>query len=560
MNTRIFVGFGITLLGLLCGPGCGTPPDTPGGQDANGGAGGMGGYGGMTASGGTGGMGEGGGMGICNDPSVPLILSPSNGATVSGGSVTFEWCGGCAPYEVEIAFDNAFNDPVMMPVMVNTPSVTVNGLNGGRVYWRVRSMGECSTGVFSEGGEAHLTCAPILLKTDPMYDYAPSAIAWNEKDKEYGVLLTRLDAGIVHIEFLRTDRLGNIVFGPAEVSSPLMPSFDWAGYLSPDLVYVASSDRWATVYHREGNDQSHVTVFDDNGTVLSSKGLDFGSDTEAHSITYHPETGQIVTSTDHSVSGLWETYIQRFDASLTQTGLSVNVVDSIGYPHNGLYGTVVAMPGLMNAGPSIFTVWEGWDSISPDDIFGLYGQRIDLPTGTLAWPSGFYMAGKKLIPNAGPNTYYSTSIAWNSTDQNLLLAYTYGPSRWAFNTDIQAAIVDPIGGTLLTVPVHLNTGVSGKAWGTMPKVAWDGEEFLVLWTDGRNAALGGEIRMTKLTGGGQILGGGDKLFAQPGWANRIHSWTPKAMVGHDGIHAFVYYREDVQGELHSAYLCIEPPY
>lgn len=551
--------------------GCGSSPsDTqtppPSGGNAGSGPGGAGsgsgaagGVGGTSSAGGSTSTGDPGGTGgaVCN-PSTPAILSPMPGTTVPGGSITLQWSGGMSPYQVEVAFDAAFNDPVTPPITTGDQSVTVDGLNGGYFYWRVRSLGGCEASEPTAPAELHATCKPIKLASSLGLSYYASAIAWNAKDREYGIVYTRFEGGAHHIVFVRTDRLGNTIFGPMELTGPLMPDPSTGGYQNPTLAYVASMDRWATAYHREGADQSYVTLFDDSGGVLATQALDDGSDSEAQSVSYEPDLDRIVTSTDHG-GAPWNTYVQQFDVSLNPVGTSVSASNCTASPYDGAFGGAITLPGLSGQGPAALALFDYRESFPPG-VHDLFAQRVDLTTGALAWDNGANeCAGRQIVPSLGPDLSIFPSMDWKPDEENVGVAYNVHPPA-NISADVYFTMIDPKSGSVLTPPTLLNTGAPKKAFTAQPKVAWDGEEFLAMWNDGRDQNQYGQIRMTKLDAAGNVIGSGDALFPLDGWVNWIPNWAGRGLVGHDRIHTFLIRHQQMNGAPSEVWMCIEPAY
>jgi hypothetical protein len=293
--------------------------------------------------------------------------------------------------------------------------------------------------------------------------------------------------------------------------------------------------------------------------VLATQELDDGWDSEAQSVAYEPDIDRIVTMTDHG-GDAWNSYVQQFDTSLNPVGASIDASTCAGFPNDGAFGAMITLPGLSGLGPSAFTVFEFRESYPPD-IHHLFGQRVDLTNGALAWPSGVdACAGKKVVTSPGDGSRFLSGIDWDPAHQNVAVAYTVNPGQWGPVTDAYFTVVDPKSGAPLAPVTHLNAGGPGKAFTEMPKVAWDGEEFLTLWMDGRDPPVYAQIRMAKFDASGNVLGGGDALLQLPGWSNGIPTWTGRALVGHGRIHAFVSNHRDTDMSQNEVWMCIEPAY
>lgn len=573
MRTCQQIGLWMLIAGSLPAMGCGGTGDESSTQATTEGSSGTdtGSAGAGTGSAGAGTGGNAGGAGSSStgtgtncDLVAPVLASPGDGATVPGGPIALQWSGGAGPYEVEIAFDAAFTDPVasVSPITTSASSVTVTGLNGGYFYWRVRSLGggDCAGSAPTAPAELHVTCTPFKLASGPVLSYYASALAWNAEDHEYGVALSRVEAGKYHLLFARVDRLGKIVFGPTELSGGSLPDPSSGGYQNPSLAYVTSTGLWATAYHREGDDQSYVSLFDDSGTVIATQALDDGSDSEFQSVSYDPGLDRLVISSDHGGSP-WNTYVQRFDTALNPVGASVNVSNCTGGENSCNTGLALTLPGLAGVGSSALAVFDVRESLA-SDTHRLFGQRVDLTTGAVAWPKGGGAGasdGVELAASPGSGLSFLATLDWNPDGQNVGVAYTVQPPVVGAVANVYFATLDPETGTMLSPAALLNTGAPGKAHRTMPKVAWDGEEFLATWMDGRGPAQGA-IRMTKLSSSGAVIGGGDVLFPQAGWSNGLSAWTGRSLVGHDRIHAFVSNHRDTQESPNEAWMCIEPAY
>jgi len=73
-------------------------------------------------------------------PPVPTLIYPSNNASISTSSVTFQWssCSGATKYHIQLATDVSFN-PTTWGTQVSGTSATNNSLPNGRCFWRVRA-------------------------------------------------------------------------------------------------------------------------------------------------------------------------------------------------------------------------------------------------------------------------------------------------------------------------------------------------------------------------------------------------------------------------------------
>lgn len=500
---------------------------------------------------------------------APLVLaSPADGETLAGPAVTLTWSGGLAAYEIDVAFDPDFREPVpgLSPLVSERPEVRVEGLSGGYFYWRVRCP-SCGPNVASEVQEIHVTCAPVLLAEAPALGPMSAAVAWNAVDHEYGIIFA--DGAPAKLQFVRTDALGRVVFGPAPVTDPpqLAPALTKSsGAHDPTLAYVASHDRWAVAYRmaREGTeDHSYAFLFDDEGRILSDRPLNSGFDAELHSITYSEHHDRIIMITDHagiapeagdSYPYLWSPRVEIFDADLSAIGGAIDVSQG-----QALYPSLALLPDLEGGGDQALVSFTHMD-LEGNRTDHLAMQRLDLATGELRWPAGIStprVAGKIVAP--GVRLFSQSRLAWMPEAE--LAAFTYtdrGPTKPAYRSDAYIGLLDPRTGELRSPPRHLNAAAprATYVYGA-PQAAWDGEELLVLWNDDRDGDGEGQVRMSRMDGAGTPIVEDVLLRPEPG--RTLVAMVGQAVVGHDRIHAVVYSHNASPEDPNGLWLCIEPP-
>jgi hypothetical protein len=380
-------------------------------------------------------------------------------------------------------------------------------------------------------------------------------VVWNASDKEYGVLFVKGSPSKLY--FARVDRLGALLFGPAELTGASMPPV-FGGYQSPMLAYVASSDTWAVVYHREGPDQAYVTLFDDSATELATRELEDGSDSEFQSVVYHPQVDMIVTSNDTGGS-VWDTTVHGFNNALgTPAQMVLNATQGSAFPYNGAFGSIVAMPGLNGAPPSAMVAFHYRASTNPPLFHGMI-QSVDLAGKGVKWPKGgASIAGKTFAHDVKHSPF--PLMAWSPEAQVIGLTYIRDiDGAWDAENDAFFVIIDPSTGSPLMAPAHLNAAAPAKAHQMFVQVAWDGEEFLVSWNDARDVQADRRVRMTKFNGAGAQLGSGDFLYPHAG--NLVATTSVgRGVTGHDRIHTLAYAHRSSNADNTDVWLCIEPEY
>ena len=86
-------------------------------------------------------------------PPAPALISPANGATVIGTSITFQWgqSARAANYYLQVATDSGFSNVVFADWVGNYIGITLTGLpdNGQRYYWRVAAGNSLGSSYYS---------------------------------------------------------------------------------------------------------------------------------------------------------------------------------------------------------------------------------------------------------------------------------------------------------------------------------------------------------------------------------------------------------------------------
>ncbi|MCI0603409.1 M12 family metallo-peptidase [bacterium] len=96
----------------------------------------------------------------CTLPSVPSLISPSNGSTGISTSATLKWtsASGATSYEIQVAADSAFSNFVRSAKTSGTSWTVSPGLTPGKYYWRVRGTNSCGKSAYSSEWNFTTTC------------------------------------------------------------------------------------------------------------------------------------------------------------------------------------------------------------------------------------------------------------------------------------------------------------------------------------------------------------------------------------------------------------------
>lgn len=118
-------------------------------------------------------------------PPAPLLLSPQNGATVTGFPILFRWTvvPGATRYWFQLASDSMFTWLIVNDSTI-VDTVRIDSMNPGRYYWRVRASGISGWGAYSVGWWFYFSPVSVrpqerlpdgLFMSEPYHDpYNPS--------------------------------------------------------------------------------------------------------------------------------------------------------------------------------------------------------------------------------------------------------------------------------------------------------------------------------------------------------------------------------------------------
>ncbi len=259
---------------------------------------------------------------------------------------------------------------------------------------------------------------------------------------------------------------------------------------------------------------------------------------------------------------MWNTVVHNFDNSLGSPSV-LNVSQAGPSPHNGSFGSIVAMPDSVMGPAEAMVAFNFRKSTSTPGHLKM-AQRLDTAGMAVAWPARTFVSQSGGADVTGvSHSRQPPTMGWSRDNQ--IVGYTYEEdynSNGGVDNDLFFIAVDPVTGNTVGAPIHLNA--NAPEFGGRPKVEWDGKEFLVMWLDDRFGSASRLLRLTKIAvtgvGGGasiSVIGSGDV----PYWHKGIDT-LPRAggsIVGHNGIHTITYSRNEPVGR-RDVWMCIEPQY
>ena len=229
---------------------------------------------------------------------------------------------------------------------------------------------------------------------------------------------------------------------------------------------------------RSGSYDIYGTRVDQSGNVLDPAGIAIATGLNGQhfpSITFDG-TNYLVVWHDYSISPPeYQIYGARVNQSgtvLDTTGIAISVV---------VYWQ--SYPSVAFDNTNYLIVWEDWRSGSYD----IYGARVN-QSGNVLDPAGIAISSVA-------NSQLRPSITFDNTNY-LVVWQDERNGSW----DIYGARVDQSGNVLNPAGIAISTATSDQY---APSVAFDGTNYLVVWTDNRNGSF--DIFCTRLDQSGNIL-------------------------------------------------------
>ena len=141
--------------------------------------------------------------------------------------------------------------------------------------------------------------------------------------------------------------------------------------------------------------------------------------------------------------------------------------------------------------------WNGTDVLVVFDGFGSGSRDI---YGARVSASGSVLDATGILISTAANTQLSPAVAWNGTD--FLVVWSDRRSGTPAQADIYGSRVSATGTVLDTTGIAISTAANFQ--GT-PTVAWNGTDYLVVWEDTRSNPSYVDIYGARVSAGGRVL-------------------------------------------------------
>jgi len=180
-------------------------------------------------------------------------------------------------------------------------------------------------------------------------------------------------------------------------------------------------------------------------------------------------------------------YSDIYGARVTPAGV---VLDTVGIAISTAEGGQES-PSLAFDGENFLVVWEDARS---DSYWDIYGARVT-PAGVVLDPAGI------AISTAAVNYELYPAVAFDGENFTVVWQDDRNDSVYVGYYDIYGTRVTPAGVVLDTAGIAVSAVVGGQE---SPALAFDGEDLVVAWTDGRNGS-NADIYGTRVTPAGVVL-------------------------------------------------------
>jgi hypothetical protein len=328
------------------------------------------------------------------------------------------------------------------------------------------------------GAGSVLDPAGIPIRTTAGYQIAP-AVAWNGTDFLVVWQDYRSDpcCGSYDIYGARVSGAGSVL-DPAGLAistaanDQRAPAVAWKG---TDFLVVwqdLRSDADSDIYG------AHVSSA---GSVLDSAGIPVSTaanDQRAPAVAWNG-TDFLVVWQDRRSGNTYDIYGTRVSGA-------GGVLDPAGIPLSTAADDQPA-PAVAWNGTNFFVAWQDSRAGSTD----IYGAGVSAG-GTVAQPAGIPISTIAAYAESAP------AVAWNGSDFLVVWHDFRSASFW----DIYGARVSGAGSVLDPAGIPVSTAANDQ---TAPAVAWNGTEFLVVWTDNRSGPTSFDIYGARVSGAGSVL-------------------------------------------------------
>jgi hypothetical protein len=406
-------------------------------------------------------------------------------------------------------------DPVGIPISTATdsqhfPAVAWNGTNFLVVWQDFRSGDYDIYGARVSGSGGVLDAAGIPISTAASTQTSP-AVAWNGTD----YLVVWQGPGI---SGARVSGAG-VVLDPVGIpisTSGGAPAVAWNGtnflvvwtvgdiygarvnsagsVLDPVGIHISAAANaqsapavaWnGTNFLVVWQDQRSDTYYDIYGARVSAAGIVLDVLGIPISTAANGQTAPAVAWNGTDFLVVWQDdrpgTSEIYGARVSAAGI---VLDVLGIPISTAANSQFA-PAVAWNGTDFLVVWTDQRSGNASDI---YGARVS--------GAGSVLDAAGIRISTAANRQTEPAVAWNGT--NFLVVWS--DSRWGSFSDIYGARVSEAGSVLDAFGIHISNAANHQL---APAVAWNGTNFLVVWSDRRSGV--GPIYGARVSGAGSVL-------------------------------------------------------
>jgi len=408
---------------------------------------------------------------------------------------------------------------VQAPANQEAPGIASDG-SGFLIVWSDLRTGSADVyGALVDAALAPAGPGAFAINTSGGPQRNPEVL-WNGAD--YVVVWDDERTGITRDIYLsRVDNLGNVIDGGG-IAISTEPTAD---QVTPTIAYNGSTFMlitWRDFRNGAGSD-IYACRFATDGTVFDPSGI-------AISTAANDQTFPVVAWDGAQFLVSWEDFRTGNAGNIVGARVSTGggVLDPSGISLAA--GTNSAIRALTTASNGTYTLTVTVGDRTAGN-FHIYGIRID--------HSGNVLDPTEILISAAADAQVRPAIAWNGVDY-LVVWEDYSGG----DANISGARVTPAGAVLDAVGILISSAANDQL---TPAVAYDGANWLVVWSDFRSGTTD-DVYAARVTAGGSVLdpigipvaqGTGDQLDPAVAWSgfNYLVVWDDSRIAGNADIFA-----------------------